>query len=207
ARRKVQKLRTTVLDRLQQRRNRQMRFAHVEAEEAVIMAHGFDSGQCAPDIQRCAIRIAADRELDHMMPAQTLDEIRRRALRNDLAMIDNDQAIAETLGLIHVVSREQHGPAGALKTANNIPKLSATLRVESSGGLVKKKNLGIPHEGGRNRQSLALTAGELAHPCVRFFGELELFQNFAGQARLAIKAGEKNECLAHRKFFGEARLL
>src|SRR5437870_11641117 len=130
ARRKVQKLRTTVLDRLQQRRNRQMRFAHVEAEEAVIMAHGFDSGQCAPDIQRCAIRIAANRELDHMMPAQTLDEIRRRALRNDLAMIDNDQAVAETLGLVHVVSREQHGRAGALTTADNIPELSAPLRGE-----------------------------------------------------------------------------
>ena len=79
ARRKVQKLRTTVLNCLQQRRNRQMRCAHVEAEEAVIVAHGFDSGQCPPDIKRCAIRIAADGELDHMMPAQTLDEIRRRA--------------------------------------------------------------------------------------------------------------------------------
>ena len=72
------------------------------------------------------------------MSAQPVDEIRRRAFGDHLAVIHNSKPVAEALGLVHIMRGKQHGAALALECANNVPQLAAALWVQSGGGLVEK---------------------------------------------------------------------
>ncbi len=56
-----------------------------------------------------------------MMSAEALDQISGRAFGDDLAVIDDGQAVAEALGFVHVMGGEQHGAAVALECANDVP--------------------------------------------------------------------------------------
>ena len=44
-----------------------------------------------------------------------------RAQGNHPTLIDNRHSIAESLGFVHVVRREQYGPPGGPKTADDVP--------------------------------------------------------------------------------------
>src|SRR5208337_5165590 len=97
------------------------------------------------------------------MTAQSLNQIRRRPLGDDLPVIDNRQPVAKPLGLIHVMRGKQHGAAVALKVSNNVPQLPPALRIEARGRLVQKENLRIAHQSSRNREALPLPAGKLTY--------------------------------------------
>src|SRR5579871_585318 len=116
--------------------------------------------------------VAAHGELDHMMSAKPLDQIRGGALGDDLTVVDDGQAVAETLGFIHVMRRQQDRAAVALKGADDVPELATALRIEPGRGLVKKEDLRIANQRSRYGETLALSAGEFAHPGIGFFGEL-----------------------------------
>src|SRR5579864_1966060 len=105
-------------------------------------------------------------------------------------MIDNGETVAEALGFIHVMRGEQHGAAIALKDANDLPELSAALRIQARRWLVEKENFRIAHQRGGDREALALPARQLAHPGVGFFREFQLLHDLAGGARLAVETGE-----------------
>ena len=75
------------------------------------------------------------------------------------------------------------------------------MRVETGGRLIEKKDFGIADQRGGDRQTLALSAGKLAHPGVGFLGKLQLFHNFAGGAGLAVEAGKQFDGFAHGEFF------
>src|SRR5215472_5294930 len=91
-----------------------------------------------------------DAEFDHVMAAEAGNQIRRGTFGDDLPVVDDRQPIAKALGLVHVVSGQEHSPAGALKGADDVPKLAAALRVEAGSGLVKKKNFWIADQRGRD---------------------------------------------------------
>src|SRR5215472_5721761 len=109
------------LDRLEQRWNRQVRLANVETYRAVFVAYRLHAGQRAPRIEAFSVTmaIAADLELHNVMSAQAIDQIRRRALGDDHAVIDDRQPVAQALGLIHVVGGEQHRSALLLEGAHD----------------------------------------------------------------------------------------
>lgn len=67
-----------LVDGGQQRRNRQMRFAHIEANCTVLMANRLDARQFLPNIEPVAVLTAAGFELDDVMSAETINQIRRR---------------------------------------------------------------------------------------------------------------------------------
>src|SRR5262249_50393455 len=56
----VKELGTAIIDGFKQSRNRSMRFAHIQADQPILAAHGFYSGQGTPDFRGCATGIAAD---------------------------------------------------------------------------------------------------------------------------------------------------
>ena len=64
-------------NRIEQSRDRQMRLLHTQGHHAVILAHGLYARQCAPGVERSAVRIpgyfCADGKLHHVMTAQALD--------------------------------------------------------------------------------------------------------------------------------------
>jgi len=58
-----------------------------------------------------------------VMPAQLLDQFRRRAFRNDHSVIHDRQPVAQPFRFVHVVRRQQHRSARPLKRPNDGPKL------------------------------------------------------------------------------------
>src|ERR1700722_11567513 len=122
-------------------------------------------------------------------------------------MVNNCEAVAQALGLVHVVRGEEHGAAVALKGADNVPKLTAALRIKTGGRFVQKENLRIAHQRSRNREPLALASREFAHPRVGLLSELQLLEHFTRRSRLAVEAGEQLDGFAYRQLFREPRLL
>ena len=55
--------------------------------------------------------MAAGGELDHVLDADGRDQLARRAERDDLAVIHDRHAVAQPLGLVHVVRGQQDGAA------------------------------------------------------------------------------------------------
>src|SRR5215469_9889229 len=143
-----------------------------------------------------SVRDFADAELDNVMAAEAGDQIRGRTFGDDLAVIDNGKAVAEAFSLVHVMRGEEHGAAGVLEGANDVPELTAALRIEAGGRLVQEQNFGVAYQSSCDRETLTLAAGELSYPGVGFLGELKFFENLVTRARLAIEAGEEFDGLA-----------
>src|SRR5437870_12572511 len=86
------------------------------------------------------------------------DEAARRVEGDDLAGVHDRHAVAEHLGLVEVVRREEHRRASPANIADEVPQVPARLRVESGRRLVKKKHLRLVHHRDRDREALSLTA-------------------------------------------------
>jgi len=70
-------------------------------------------GNVPPEIGGLTVRradLAAHLEFDDVMSAETVDQILRRTLGDDLAVIDNGEAVAEAFGLVHVVGVKRTVP-------------------------------------------------------------------------------------------------
>ena len=100
----VQQLGALITHRIEQRRNGLVRLAHVQTNQAIVVADRFDSGQRAPSIESIAIRKAGFKFNDVVTP-ETVNQIGRRTFGDDLAVIHDCQAVTQALGLVHVVRR------------------------------------------------------------------------------------------------------
>ena len=67
-------------------------------------------------------------------------ELLRRAEREQLAVVDDREPVAELVGLFHVVRGEEDGLAVAVQLAEDLPQRDATLRVEAGGRLVEEQD-------------------------------------------------------------------
>src|SRR5208337_1364024 len=149
----------------------EMRLADTQADGRILATHGLHAGQRSPAVQAVAvvsvvIGAVIYLELDHVVAAETVDQIGGSSFGDDYAVIDDGQAIAETLGFVHVVSSEQHGATFFLEGADDVPELAAALGIESGGGFVEKKDARIADQRGGYSQALLLAAGKLADPGV-----------------------------------------
>ena len=86
---------------------------------------------------------------------------RGEPMRDDLAVVDDRHAVAEPLGLVHVVGRQQDGPAAVAQITDHVPELAPRLRVQASGRLVEEEQLGVADQGDGDGQPLLLAAGKL----------------------------------------------
>src|SRR5579863_6749352 len=65
----VQELRTVLCDRIKQRRNCQVRLAHRQADQAIVVTHGLHARQSPPGAEgRTVAGVAASLKLHHVMP-------------------------------------------------------------------------------------------------------------------------------------------
>ena len=76
-----------------------------------------------------------------------------RSVSDDPAVI-NVRDVAATFGFVHVVCGHEKSDAMPGKFKEKIPKLAARHRIDSSGRLVKKKQLGLVQHGAAERQPL-----------------------------------------------------
>jgi hypothetical protein len=205
--REVKKLGASFSDGFEQGRDGQMRLTHGERADTVVVTYAFHSGKDTPMLIGVSVAGLAYAELDNMVTSESINEIRWRTLGDDLAVVDDGEAIAKTLGLVHVVGGKQHRATGTLKGADDIPKLAATLRVKTGGGFVEEKYLGIADEGSGDGEALPLPAGKLADPGVGLLGKLKFVENFVTRARLLVETRKEFDRLSDREFLGEACFL
>ena len=95
---------------------------------------------------------------------------RRRAERDQLAVIHDADAIAQRVRLVHVVRRNQDRAAGFAEPLEHAPQLPPRLRIESGRRLVEKQQIGRAGHRTRDRQSLLLAARQLDDPRLSRFG-------------------------------------
>ena len=73
-------------------------------------------------------------------------------------MVHDRDAVAQVLGLFHVVRRQQHRAALGLEPLDEVPQRAPALRIEAGRRLVEEDQLRIVDERQRDRQPLALAA-------------------------------------------------
>ena len=130
-----------------------------------------------------------------------------RAEGDDLAVVHDGDAIAEALGLVHVVRGENDGAAAPLEVVDQVPQMAARLGIEAGGGLVEKEQLGIADQGAGHGQALLLAAGEPADAGVALFFELRGADGFFDRDAAAEEAAKEAQRLFDGELVRELRLL
>jgi hypothetical protein len=84
----------------------------------------------------------AEPELGDLARGVLPDQVERRPLGDDHALVHHDQAVAELLCLIHVVGRDHQRHAGLLEPEQPVPQHVPGLRVEAGRRLVEEEHVG-----------------------------------------------------------------
>ena len=155
---------------VQKSRDGDVRFGNRQNESARFRPHRLNRRQLAAFLgERLGQVLRA--EFDHMLAAKLGDQFPRRAESNDLPLIDDGDAIAQSFRFIHVVRGDDDGAALVLEAADYVPKLPSRLRVEAGGRFVEEQQVGIADECRGDGEPLLLPAGELFHRGVRLFAQ------------------------------------
>ena len=137
-------------------------------------------------------------QVEHLRPGQRALERRRRVERQDAAVVDDRQALAEPVRLLHVVRREDEGDAALVQAAQRLPQQAPRLGIEAGGGLVEQHHLRVVHQRARDQHALLLAAGERERLGLGLVGHLQLLEQprgallalVGGQAEVAAVVGE-----------------
>ena len=93
---------------------------------------------------------------------RTIQDVLRLPLLNDLAVVHEDQPVADLPGELHLVRDDEHRhPEIAGKVAHDDEHLAHELGVERRRDLVEEHHVRIHHQRPRDRDPLLLTAREL----------------------------------------------
>ena len=130
----------------------------------------FASGRCSGRRSRRCSAARADQRL----------ELAGRALGDDLAAVDDGDAVGELVGLVEVLGREQHGRAGGDEDPHDLPHLVAAAGVETGGRLVEEQQLGGDDDAGGDVEPAAHAARVGAHEPVGGVGQPERVEQLAG---------------------------
>jgi hypothetical protein len=133
------------------------------------------------------------------------DQRRGRALRHDAPLVDDDQAVAQLLGLIHVVRREQQCRALLLQPEQPVPQDVPRLRVEPRRRLVEQQDAGVVDERARDGKAALHPPGQIVDLALAPVGELcELEQFVSARAEVFERQPEvaavDDEVLADAQF-------
>src|SRR5207248_6144211 len=101
------------------------------------------------------IAIDADLEMNDLLGANRPLQGRGGVERGDPAVVDDRNAIAELIRLLHVVRGEQHGAALRLELADAIAEIARRLRIEPDGRLVEHDERRIRKKRSSEREALA----------------------------------------------------
>ena len=82
------------------------------------------------------------------------------ALRDDPAVVDDQDLVGEPLGLVHEVGGQHDGDALAASSLTSSHTREPGLGVEPGARLVEEDDLGPAHDGAGEGEPLALAAGE-----------------------------------------------
>ncbi len=118
------------------------------------------------------------------MPA---DEARRCVDVDDAAVVDDGDAIAQPLCLLHEVSGHEDRLAALADAAHQVPDGAPGLRIEPGGELVEEHELRVVDQGERDEQPLLLASRERHEPGVPLLRQAELIEQPIGVHRLRVQ--------------------
>ena len=128
-------------------------------------------------------------EPDAVARAGAADQLGRRAVGHQPAVVDDDDAVGEPLGLVEVVGGEQHGDAVVAQLGDDLADDLAPGRVDARGRLVEERHLGPADEREREGQALLLAAGQLPPGAALEPGQPEPVEQLAGSSGLRVEGG------------------
>ena len=135
----------------------------------------------------------------------TRHEIVRRAERDDPAVVDDRDTIAEMFRFVNVMRREQHRVAVLPRSRDFVVQLAAGLRIPARGRLVLKHDLRSVHEGERERQPLPLSFRQRVERRIGFFDQRESLEKFLGCGALRVKGSEQRQRFTRRDLVLQGR--
>ena len=109
------------------------------------------------------------------------EEVLRRTLFEDGAIVHEDDPVRHFTGKAHFVGHDDHGNAFAGQFDHDVEHFLDCFRIKGRGGFVKKNDLGLAAQGAGNGNALLLAAGEGGGIDVGLFGKADHFQIVVGQ--------------------------
>src|SRR4051794_22988724 len=119
-----------------------------------------------------------------------------RALGDEPPLLDDRHAIAQGLGLVEVVRRQEHRLAELLERAHDVPRRTARCRVEAGRRLVEEDQLRVAHERQGEVEAAQLPAAERPRVRIRLLGEAGELEDLVHVARGGVEAGPMRDRLA-----------
>ena len=115
--------------------------------------------------------VAAKREPDLLALADQRHELLARPLGADLAAVDDPDAVAEALGLLHVVGRVEDRHAAGPELGDGLEDRVAALGVDAHGRLVEEQEPWLVEQPDADVQAPLHPAAVVLDPVARAFGE------------------------------------
>ena len=131
--------------------------------------------------------------------SQTGDQFAGSAPRDDLTAIEDRQVVAQDLGLVHVVSRDQHRAAARAEGLDDVPQAPTRGGVQTRRGFVQEQQVRIPDQGTSQGQTLPLPTGKLIDLGVALFLQSHEVQHFIKPAPALVEAAEQPHGFEHRR--------
>ena len=88
-------------------------------------------------------------------------------------MVHDRDLLAEDLGLVHVVRREDDGAALGVDGPQDVPEVASRLRVQGRRRLVEEDDVGVMDEGAGDREPLLLSSRQLLRRGGTLLGEAD----------------------------------
>ena len=123
------------------------------------------------------------------------------------AALDDGHAVAQPLGLLHQVRREQHRLAALADAAHHLPDRPPGLRIEAGRQLVEQHDVGIVDERQRDEEPLPLPSRQRHEPGVPLVRQAEPRQQLLAVHRMRVERGPEIHRLPHRDALLQLRLL
>ena len=122
-----------------------------------------------------------------------LEDIRRAALLDELAVSHEQNAVADLAGEAHLVRDDDHRHAVVRQLLHDLQNLADHLRVERARRLVEEHDLRLHHERADDGHALLLSAGQLRGVRISAVTETDALQQLRGEGYtlLAVEQVEK----------------
>jgi hypothetical protein len=136
-------------------------------EERAPVRDRSERGDC-----RLAVPAVVEANLETVAAASRL-ELVRGALGDHEPVVDHRDPVGETVGLVQVLGRQEHGGALGDERLDRVPYTDAAARIQARRGLVEEENRRPRDECRRDVDTTAHAAGVGRDEPVAGFGEIE----------------------------------
>ncbi len=172
-----------------------------------VLAGGLLDHHCfepRPEIGDVEARRRAEADL---VPGAGRHELGGRAHADDLAVVDDDDAVGQLLGLVEVVGGDEYADTVVAELADHLTDELAAGHVDPRGRLVEEGDLGAAHQRQGQGEALGLAAREAAHRGGGPLDQADPLEQVVGVLGARVVRGEQAEGLPGGDAWVDAALL